>query len=51
MAVLPRFSKVRDAIEKALDNVVKWYDKTKDTNAYFICLGIIFILFHPFILY
>ncbi|KAG1811121.1 uncharacterized protein BJ212DRAFT_1278098, partial [Suillus subaureus] len=45
MAKLPQFSKVSDAIQKALENVVKWYHKTKDTNIYFICLGM-FIPFH-----
>lgn len=40
MAALPRFSQVRDAILKGLNNVAKWYDKTKATNAYFICLAL-----------
>ncbi|OAX34085.1 hypothetical protein K503DRAFT_803874 [Rhizopogon vinicolor AM-OR11-026] len=40
MAALPQFSKVRYAIQKALDNVAKWYDKMKDTNTYFICLAL-----------
>ncbi|KAG2346979.1 hypothetical protein BDR05DRAFT_945396 [Suillus weaverae] len=40
MAALPRFSQVRDTILKGLNNVAKWYDKTKATNAYFICLAL-----------
>jgi hypothetical protein len=43
MAALPRFSPVHDALQKGLANVAKWYDKTKDTSTYFICLGIVFI--------
>jgi hypothetical protein len=42
MAALPRFSPVHDALQKGLANVAKWYDKTKDTSTYFICLGIVF---------
>jgi len=39
MAATPQFSKVRDAINKGLENLAKWYQKTSDTSAYFICLG------------
>lgn len=45
MAKLPWFSKVSDTIQKALENVVKWCHKIKDTDIYFICLGM-FIPFH-----
>ncbi|KIK36504.1 hypothetical protein CY34DRAFT_94238, partial [Suillus luteus UH-Slu-Lm8-n1] len=38
MAALPQFSPVHDALQKGLANVAKWYDKTKDTGTYFICL-------------
>ncbi|KAG1870482.1 hypothetical protein C8R48DRAFT_670840 [Suillus tomentosus] len=40
MGKLPQFSKVSDAIQKALENFVKWYHKTKDTNICFICLAL-----------
>ncbi|KAG2746077.1 hypothetical protein P692DRAFT_20741060, partial [Suillus brevipes Sb2] len=40
MAALPRFSPVHDALQKGLANVAKWYDKTKDTSTYFICLAL-----------
>ncbi|KAG1842747.1 hypothetical protein DFJ58DRAFT_731906 [Suillus subalutaceus] len=40
MANLPRFSKVSDAIQNALENVAKWYHNTEDTDVYFICLAL-----------
>jgi len=39
MAVSPRFDGVELAIDAGLNNLRKWYRKTDDTNAYFICLG------------
>lgn len=39
MANHPRFSEISDAIRAGLDNLGKWYRKTDDTDAYFICLG------------
>jgi len=39
MANHPKFFEVEDAIRAGLDNLEKWYRKTDDTNAYFICLG------------
>ena len=39
MANHPRFSEISDAIRAGLDNLGKWYQKTDDTDAYFICLG------------
>ena len=41
MAVVPRYDKVRDALTEGLDNLTKWYKKTDDSTAYFICLGMI----------
>lgn len=42
MAELPRFSEVEHAIQKGLENINKWYRKVNDTDAYFICLGMLF---------
>jgi hypothetical protein len=39
MAKAAKFNELMDAIEAGLENMDKWYHKTKDTNAYFICLG------------
>lgn len=39
MAKHPRFYEISDAIHAGLDNLGKWYRKTDDTDAYFICLG------------
>jgi hypothetical protein len=39
MAKAPKFYQLMDAIHAGLENMDKWYHKTKDTNAYFICLG------------
>jgi hypothetical protein len=41
MAAVPRYDKVRDALIAGLDNLAKWYKKTDDSTAYFICLGTI----------
>jgi hypothetical protein len=41
MAAVPRYDKVRDALTEGLDNLAKWYKKTDDSTAYFICLGTI----------
>jgi hypothetical protein len=41
MAAISRFSVVRDALAEGLNNLGKWYNKTDDSTAYFICLGII----------
>jgi hypothetical protein len=41
MADLPKFSEVEDAIRKGLENIDKWYRKVNDTDAYFICLGML----------
>ena len=41
MAVVPRYDKVRDALIEGLDNLAKWYKKTDDSTAYFICLDTI----------
>ena len=38
-ASTPKFAELEDAIHSGLDNMNKWYQKTKDTDAYFICLG------------
>ena len=34
-----RFYEISDAIHAGLGNLEKWYRKTDDTDAYFICLG------------
>ena len=41
MAAIPQYDKVHDALIKGLDNLAKWYNKTDDSTAYFICLGMI----------
>ena len=40
MAAEAQYHVVRNAIEEGLENLVKWYKKTNDSAAYFICLGI-----------
>lgn len=36
----PSFSpEIRSAINAGLENVDKWYQKTDDTDMYFVCLG------------
>jgi len=39
MANTPKFNKLSHAINGGLENLEKWYHKTNNTNAYFICLG------------
>ena len=39
MAAVPRYYKVCNALIAGLDNLAKWYKKTDDSTAYFICLG------------
>ena len=39
LANCPEFSEIADAIRAGLENLGKWYQKTDDTNAYFVCLG------------
>jgi len=39
MANTPRFDDLIDVIGYGLENMHKWYCKTKDTDTYFICLG------------
>ena len=39
MPGLPKFSDVKDAIQKGLDNINKLYHKVNDTDTFFICLG------------
>jgi hypothetical protein len=41
MANLSKFSEVEYAIRKGLENIDKWYRKVNDTDAYFICLGML----------
>jgi len=41
MATEIKYDKVCDALTKGLDNITKWYKKTDDSTAYFICLGTI----------
>ena len=39
MELLPKFETVAPAIRAGIDNLSKWYQKTDDTDVYFICLG------------
>jgi hypothetical protein len=39
MANTSRFHELVDVIHGGLENLHKWYNKTDDTDAYFICLG------------
>jgi hypothetical protein len=39
MANNPEYVSIADAIEKGLKNVEKYYQKTSDSDVYFICLG------------
>jgi hypothetical protein len=39
MADASKFYELSDAINGGLENLNKWYRKTNDTDAYFICLG------------
>jgi hypothetical protein len=39
MEVNSRFAEISPAIRAGIDNLDKWYRKTDDTDAYFICLG------------
>ena len=39
MELASRFAEVAPAIRAGLDNLEKWYCKTDETDAYFICLG------------
>jgi len=39
MADSDKFYEISDAIRAGTANLNKWYRKTDDTNAYFICLG------------
>ena len=38
MAKLPRFSEVKDAIQKGLESLEKYHGKVDDSDAYFLCL-------------
>jgi hypothetical protein len=42
MAAEPQYDKVYDALTAGLDNLGKWYKKTDDSTAYFICLGMVY---------
>jgi hypothetical protein len=39
MACTPKFVEIAGAIRRGLKNLMKWYRKVDDTDAYFICLG------------
>jgi len=41
MAAVVQHDNIQDALIKGLDNLAKWYKKTDDSTAYFICLGMI----------
>jgi hypothetical protein len=45
MECLKKFEVVAPALSAGLENLNKWYRKTDDTDAYFICLGtVLFVL-------
>ena len=46
MELAPKFEEVSSAISMALENVNKWYCKVDESDAYFICLLILFSLFN-----
>ena len=39
MAASPKYVDLSDSIMSGLENIRKWYGKTDDTDAYFVCLG------------
>lgn len=39
MAASPKYADLSDSITSGLENIRKWYGKTDDTDAYFVCLG------------
>ena len=39
MAASLKYADLFDSITSGLDNIRKWYGKTYDTDAYFLCLG------------
>ena len=39
MVKATQFNELMDALDAGLENMDKWYRKTDDTDAYFICLG------------
>jgi hypothetical protein len=39
MELASKFSEIVAAIRSGLDNLEKWYRKTDQTDAYFICLS------------
>jgi len=39
MANPTKFSELKEVINSGLENMDKWYHKTNNTNAYFICLS------------
>ena len=43
MAATPQHNIVHDALVEGLNNLAKWYKKTGDSAAYFICLGMLYI--------
>jgi len=45
MAASPKFMDISSSITAGLENLRKWYGKTDDTDAYFICLGMLAMTF------
>jgi hypothetical protein len=41
MVAVPQYNKVHDALIAGLNNLAKWYKKTDNSTAYFICLDMI----------
>jgi hypothetical protein len=42
MAAAHQYTIVHDALIEGLNNLAKWYKKTDDSAAYFICLGTLY---------
>ena len=40
MVALDKFSPVKDALEKGLEKLHKWYKSLDQSDMYFICLGV-----------
>ena len=43
MATSPKYADLSDSITSGLANIRKWYGKTDDKDAYFVCLGTQFL--------
>lgn len=43
MVALDKFSPVKDALEKGLEKLRKWYKSLDHSDTYFICLGMFLV--------